>query len=173
MSTWLILVAFIWFGQVMSVNISVDDASPMWTYTGLWRARGPGFPCSACVQNPDPSQAFDNTWHDTSAISATASITFNGISVSVYAILPVNTSFAIIDQYGFSLNGVASTPFNINATGNYIYNTRIFSASSLDPGSSTTLSIAMTGQSTILLDYLVYDNGAPGNSQSLAKPECF
>lgn len=158
MSTWL---AFILFTRVMSVNISVDDASPSWTYTGLWRARGPGLLCSVCFENPDPHQAFDSTWHDTSDIDATASITFSGISLSVYAILPVETS-PTVNQYSFSLNGVASTPFSMNATGTYSYNTLIFSASSLNSRTNTTLSIGLTSLSTILLDYIIYDNGGSG-----------
>jgi hypothetical protein len=146
--------------------IIVDDANPSWSYTGTWNPRGPGLTCSGCVENPDPKQVFNQTYHDTSGQpeAATASITFKGISVFVYSILGQYNPAPVVQQYTFSLNGVDATPFNYsdpNTEGEYTYNTLILSMASLNPQQSTTLSVQLVS-GNLLLDYIVYDDGLPG-----------
>jgi hypothetical protein len=137
---------------------------------GGWNVRSPTTACSTCNANPDPSQTFNHTWHDTSESSASAFITFKGVSVSVYSILPPGPQ---IQQYLFSLNGVSSNPFVYNDTNPpqpYSYNTEIFSASSLDPQTSTTLNIGMGPGSNLLLDYIIYDTGTLCSTSASPSP---
>jgi len=153
--------------------ILVDDSSSLWTYTGGWNVRSPSTPCPSCRANPDPSQAYNHTWHDTTDPSSSASITFKGVSVAVYSILPIGPP---IEQYLFSLNGVASTPFvynDSNPPATYSFNTQILSASSLNSQASTTLTINIP-EGLLLLDYLTYDDGVStspsGTGSSSATP---
>lgn len=59
------------YGQAGLVNVTIDDTSgdentgalPVYIPLEDWTAE-PG--CTQCVVKPDPTQAFNHTWHDTS-----------------------------------------------------------------------------------------------------------
>jgi hypothetical protein len=125
------------------VSIIVDDSSPLWAYTGFWNVRGPGWTCTGGAANPDSSQVYNQTWHDTSDPTATASITFTSVSVSVYEILTWNV-VPFIEQYTFALNDVPAHLFTFNDAnprGVYSYNTLVFEAGGLDARTNTTLTM--------------------------------
>lgn len=158
-------------------NVTIDDASPAVDYYPLseWNAR-PGA-CSSCQADPDASQAYDGTWHDTSydpgqsAAPLNATLTFNGSAVYVYCIISHSSGdpdgntdlhFMIDDDV------VGST--NIPPTGlsTYSYNYLVYSGQF--PMGQHTLTV-VNGQdggpwSMILLDYIIYTAGS-----DLDKPE--
>jgi hypothetical protein len=99
------LVFLVFWGLVASslgVNVVVDDANSAWMFSGAWNAITPTNPCGGCTIQPDPSRAFNHTWHDTSNDVASAQLAFNGVSIQIYTICP-------------SANGTSTFGTNVHA----------------------------------------------------------
>lgn len=67
------------------VNITVDDSQPLISYlpAGYWK----GADCVECSARPDPTKAYQGTWHDSSHIEGgnastvpIAALNFTGLS---------------------------------------------------------------------------------------------
>ncbi|GJE89302.1 hypothetical protein PsYK624_053990 [Phanerochaete sordida] len=161
---------------VYTRNITVDDqgidptTGTYITYEAEW-AVGPD--CSSCGSQPDPTFAYDGTWHDTSYsiinphdFVRNATFRFTGTAIYVYGM--VNSAFGI--DLVFFLDGQDAGRFSMPPTGefNYSYNQLYFQAEGLNHTTHTWILQNGRGEnvtSNVLLDYLVYmKDDAAGNS---------
>ncbi|OCH86684.1 hypothetical protein OBBRIDRAFT_737541 [Obba rivulosa] len=159
-------------------NISIDDSmgdpftGEQWSYypPNLWNV---GQNCSGCTAHPDPSDAYLNTWHDSTFypqpgispepnVPTTATITFNGTALYVYCMIAhssvspdgnTDMTFMIDNEI---VGGYAEAP-----TGqmSYDYNILVYSNDALVPGFHTFTLInghVNGNKSLVLLDYAMY-----------------
>jgi hypothetical protein len=158
-------------------NITIDDANPAWSYVGtpepdgtpVWQAITPSTPCTTCWAQPDPSQTYNRTWHDTAWYDHTAaSVSFRGTACWVYGICTIaNTSGNHLGvNLSFTLNGVAQPSFYYPPCPTYEYNFLLFSASGVNSQVDTELVLSFVSGGGLLIDYLVYDDGLSGPSNS-------
>jgi hypothetical protein len=127
-----------------------------------WNAISPSSPCSGCWIQLDPAQVYNRTWHDSSCNGCSASVSFNGTSGTLYGVgVSVASGSPQTNNYSFVLNGKDSGFMLFNRSAAYIYNLPLFSFTALDSSSTSTLAIYNWQSGSILLDYLVYDNGEP------------
>ncbi|KAL0064386.1 hypothetical protein AAF712_008686 [Marasmius tenuissimus] len=88
---------------------AIDGALPRYS-SGNWTPR-PGDSCGNCKLNPnDTGRIMHGTWHDTTHIanaeSLSMELTFTGIAISVFCILPPKSAEAIVDyNLSFTLDG--------------------------------------------------------------------
>ncbi|KAJ6627815.1 hypothetical protein B0H10DRAFT_310518 [Mycena sp. CBHHK59/15] len=145
-------------------NITIDDTnSTFWTWAGSWHAVTPSTPCTNCFAQPDPSKAYDSTWHDGSLRSG--SFSFQGTAVYIYGIDvfdPANISF--------SLNDPALTSFHYYAGQDYQYNSLFFQAAGLTSDVQHTvtwvLETSAAGGGAGLFDYAVVTVDEPDPTTS-------
>ncbi|KAH8101362.1 hypothetical protein DFH11DRAFT_1524094, partial [Phellopilus nigrolimitatus] len=155
------------------LNVSVDDQSgdertdalPNYFPTNGW-TQGNG--CSGCGVKPDPTEAFANTWHDTTSHvndtePRTISINFTGTAVYAFFILPDTVTTAgltILVNMTFMLDGQPAGEFvhiPTNSTG-FLYEQPCYVNDSLVNGPHQLFisANAQTSASLILFDYLLY-----------------
>lgn len=170
------------------VNVTVDDQSgdslsgtiPTYTPASKWAA---GPQCNACSAQPDPSRAFNGTWHDStnqvgdrssvitynftgksSNVGWKAPLTIGSTGTTVYAffILANKYSFAgtSYTSLSFMLDDQYQGPFNHqpDQVSQYYYNVSMFAKADLDNKEHTIViyNNAASQASLILFDYLVY-----------------
>ncbi|KZV88813.1 hypothetical protein EXIGLDRAFT_722190 [Exidia glandulosa HHB12029] len=153
-------------------NVTIDDADARWTY-GAFAPVSPGQPCNDCISQPDPQQAMNQTWHDTTA-EATATLTFNGTGVTIYTICPgrhVNGTYAA--NLSFDLDGVGNGTFKQVMPGclSNEYNFQVYTVKGLSLQSHV---IAVTNHpgtgpfplSDLLIDYAIVTDDTSSNSSS-------
>jgi hypothetical protein len=148
--------------------ITVDDADlTQWSYTGPWNAITPTDPCSACATQPDPTQAFNHTWHD-SSLPVTARLVFTGIAIEVYTICPpYNASGYYGTNFTFLLDAADDGTFRgpQPACANFVYNYLVYARTNLTPGehsfviSNSPFPGLNYSTSDLVLDYAIYDDG--------------
>jgi hypothetical protein len=160
-----------------ATNVTVDDTSLAWIYSkGSWYAVSASTPCAACEAKPDPSKAYNSTWHDT-GYGDSATLSFTGVSLNVYVICPGPLPVSVFDatNFTFTLDGVDAGAFNGPSLGcpTYIYNFLVFSRSDLDLQphifvitNAPPFPPPTRAQSSLLLDYAVYDDGSNGSTSS-------
>ncbi|KAI0778896.1 hypothetical protein BD413DRAFT_121289 [Trametes elegans] len=145
-------------------EITVDDNDPAIVYSpaNQWSQ---GATCgSSCSLHPEPLDAYDGTWHDTTYFSAeaprTITYSFSGTRVQVFNILPeVGTSaLSTNTDLTFSVDGVTKDDgFQRSAGASYVYNALVFDSGTLDNHAHTLIIQATLGtDSVILFDKLVY-----------------
>ncbi|KAH9930986.1 uncharacterized protein B0H18DRAFT_120691 [Fomitopsis serialis] len=146
---------------------SVTGATPVYPNEDCWN-EGPG--CSACVLQPDPSEAHNGTWHDTTSNICTTqyppthsvTFSFNGTALSVYCIIVSQGPATWFTNLSFTLDGeISNTQFSpsvVASTYGFQYNSRVFIISSLSNEQHTFTMSAMTGSSAsvLLFDYAEY-----------------
>jgi hypothetical protein len=173
-----LLVTLLAFVHVLAVNVTVDDANQSWSYITAvggygWNAISPSSPCSTCLIVLDPTQVYNSTWHSTSCGGCSASISFNGTSGTLYGVsVSVSPGFTLPSNYSFVLNGKDSGFTIFDRSVGYIYHFPLFSFASLDPLTTSTLTV-YDWAGSLLLDYLVYDDGSsnvPSTTPSLTPP---
>jgi hypothetical protein len=148
----------------LGVNIIVDDANPAWLFLdpGNWNVITPTEPCSGCGVQPDPSRAFNHTWHDTSSNVASAQLLFNGVSIHIYTICPaVNGSDTYYTNFSFELDNIGDGSFvgPTPACSQFIYNYLVYARTNLTDGPHV-VDISNNNEfSALLLDYAIYDDG--------------
>ncbi|KIY49192.1 hypothetical protein FISHEDRAFT_72540 [Fistulina hepatica ATCC 64428] len=158
--------------RATSVNATIDDASSAFTYTpsGGWNTGGD---CSGCTADPDASDMYDGTWHDSTFnedsgsndypnVTMNATVSFTGTAVYVYVALALSSS----DPTGnsdmtFYIDGAQAGTFYKAAPGTsgYEYKQCVFGVESLSSGTHTLLiqNGHVNGiKALILLDYVVY-----------------
>ncbi|KAJ7108479.1 hypothetical protein C8R44DRAFT_986492 [Mycena epipterygia] len=114
-------------------NQTIDDTdSAFWTFAGSWHAVTPSTPCIGCLDNPDPSQAHNSTWHDGGLRSG--SFSFQGSAVYIYGIDVSNSA-----NMSFSMNNPSTTSFHYYTGSDYVYNSLFFAASGLDSNAQHTV----------------------------------
>jgi len=179
------ILAILAFGvQVVSStqsNITIDDNSPD-PLTGEHIAYGPNSPnvtwnigqdCAKCVAKPDPSQAFNGTWHDGSFFPGgpilSASVSFTGtavyvLSISVSAVPITQVAPLSSSEFTFQINGSNFGTFSKSAIvgiisePDYNYNTPVFVQDDLPFGrhNLTILNGGGSSKSVLLLDRIIY-----------------
>ena len=174
-----LLVTLLAFVHVLAVNVTIDDANRLWSYITAadlgghlnWNAISPSLPCSTCLIVLDPTQVYNGTWHDASCSGCSASISFSGTSGTLYGIIPesIAPDYTLPNNYSFVLNGKDSGFTLFDRGVDYIYHSPLFSFASLDPLTTSTLTV-YSWAGSLLLDYLVYDDGSsnvPSSTPSL------
>src|SRR5271170_388259 len=148
----------VFLASTHGTRIVVDDANSSWTYIGGWNAITPATPCPMCTQ-PDPSQAFNHTWHDTDLISS-AQLAFSGVSIEVYTICP-NVESGYGTNFTFTLDNVADGTFRGPQPSclQFMYNYLAYARTNLTLGLHV-VEISNAPSSNLLLDYAVYDDGS-------------
>ncbi|KAJ7138653.1 hypothetical protein C8R46DRAFT_1321726 [Mycena filopes] len=140
------------------VNITVDDTnSTLWGFPGGWHAVTPLTPCGpGCLNNPDPTQAFNSTWHDGNNFAGF--FTFQASAVYIYGIDNRSTAgtkitFTMEDPHTLQVHEYP--PGAIQP----VYNVLFFSAINLDATIQRTVSFfgggGEPGAGPMLLDYAV------------------
>ncbi|KAJ7596805.1 hypothetical protein C8J56DRAFT_297793 [Mycena floridula] len=167
-----------------SVTNIIDDSngSQIDYQPNLW-AQGAG--CQTCDAKPDPSQAIQGTWRDGSYLPGnnvvlTASTSFSGTSVSVYAILAHGNSAWLANKIIFLIDGQQAGSYSqpqsdASAASGFAYNQQIFAQSGLSSGSHNL--VIQCGEnnlgtsSTLLLDYVQYtfDDGTTTTTPTQAQ----
>ncbi|KAG7093719.1 hypothetical protein E1B28_007373 [Marasmius oreades] len=153
---------------------TIDDAAgdsadpnvkPVFLPDGTWSQR-PN-PCSGCNLNPNAELAFNRTWHDTTHMesdpTSSVQLSFTGIALSVFCILPPKTAQAITPyDLTFILDGQpVGPPFTRTTdqlTDSYQYNVTVFSMNDLQNKKHTfIMQMANKTISTVaLFDYASY-----------------
>ncbi|KAG9047134.1 hypothetical protein FS837_002965 [Tulasnella sp. UAMH 9824] len=157
----------------------VDDSDPTISYTigaaddqpGQWAAMDAtkqDAKCAAvnCLNVVDAAQVHGGTWHEGYG-SVTISYTFNGTGIAAYFIssnpsgATANTSFFIDGELsqtvGGATNGMAS-PLS--------YNVQVFAISNLQDRSHELVISQSSGSSTLMFDYLTYEELVPDVASS-------
>ncbi|TFK88885.1 hypothetical protein K466DRAFT_585124 [Polyporus arcularius HHB13444] len=186
----LALLALVSDSTAIRVNVTIDDEDgdastgwmPQYFPSSAWAQ---GSKCSGCAITglADPSQAFDETWHDSTyhpeQPQRVVQINFNGSAVYVYNLvantIPGVTTFTnltfVLD--GTEVGQYTHSPQN-NAASTFLYRTVVYQNDSL-PQAPHMLSIEAGGPtaSLILFDYVIYttEHDATGvPSSSLTPP---
>ncbi|KAJ7485332.1 hypothetical protein FB451DRAFT_1229268 [Mycena latifolia] len=151
-------------------NITVDDTnSTYWTWAGSWHAVTPSSPCVGCLDQPDPSQIYNHTWHDGGLRSG--SFTFQGSAVYIYGTDVLNPA-----NISFSMNNPSITGFHYYAGTDYVYRSLFFAATGLDSTVQHTvtwiLEQSSTGGIAASFDYAVFtvdepDTSGPSNTNAV------
>jgi len=171
----------VFLASTHGTRIVVDDANSSWTYTGMWNAITPATPCPACGTQPDPSQAFNHTWHDTVSLNS-AQLAFTGVSIEVYTICP-GTESGYGTNFTFTLDSVADGTFRGPQPWctQFVYNYLVYARTNLTMGLHV-FEISNSPQhglytiTNLLLDYAIYDDGivvapsAPSASSTPSTP---
>ncbi|KLO13078.1 hypothetical protein SCHPADRAFT_381645 [Schizopora paradoxa] len=173
------------------VNVSIDDSSsdPLTgariSYGSVGNATSDlgwnvGQECTICLAQPDPSQAFDRTWHDTSTGAngvnkPFATALFTGVAVYVVGIIvsstpAVNTALNNTMIF-FQVDGTDQGSFLYFATLAtevvYSYNVTFFSMEGLSDGPHNITMICGNGipiLSLCLIDRVIYTSTSPLDS---------
>ncbi|KAI0326750.1 hypothetical protein GY45DRAFT_1284894 [Cubamyces sp. BRFM 1775] len=173
----LAVAAFYVFGALSSDQV-VDDADTRIRYSPSehWSQ---GASCENCALHPSPPEAQDGTWHDTTFDPEnetgpfSASFTFTGNRVKVYAILPPDSAnnpqvLTTHTDVIFLLDNVdQQAPFqNDPPVGSgFLYHQLIFDSGTVIYGDHTlTVQLSEDVASVLLLDYIVYTVPDPTSS---------
>jgi hypothetical protein len=155
----------------LAVNVIVDDANSSWTFSGSWNAITPTEPCATCTITPDPSKAFNHTWHDTSGQVASAQLPFDGVSIQIYTICPpTNGAVIYYTNFSFVLDNIGDGFFvgPIPTCPQFMYNYLVYARTNLTDGPhvvniSNNLALlpdnGINEESALLLDFAIYDDG--------------
>ncbi|KAF7359115.1 hypothetical protein MSAN_01253000 [Mycena sanguinolenta] len=170
--------------QVIS-NRTIDDQFgdpvsglvPSYSPSSFWKE---GASCgSGCAVHPDPTLAFNHTWHDSSQFPNEApvsvSLQFTGTAVWVFCIVPPLTENVITSyNLNFTLdNGKQQGTFSYTPTSSsdFLFNVPVVSLPTL-ANTAHTLVIATDDSvdgSIFLFDYAVYTSVEDDTPQSTAK----
>ncbi|KAH9858313.1 hypothetical protein C2E23DRAFT_880942 [Lenzites betulinus] len=147
-------------------DIVVDDTDSSLVYSppDQWSQ---GADCQVCAIHPDPSDALDGTWHDTTSTGTqprSIQFSFTGIAVEVFNILsgPVTSDNSAVTAHvdlTFTLDEGAPTGFVYDPSegSTFQYNVQVFSATNLANTSHTLVIQAREGVSSVILfDYIKY-----------------
>ncbi|KAG9308417.1 hypothetical protein JVU11DRAFT_11905 [Chiua virens] len=155
-------------------NVTVDDAvltgAVVPQYLPAASTWNIGNDRSSCYVQPDPSQAYNGTWHDATYFPSnnytqTIQFTFTGSALYIFFILANNvTSAATFTNVTFNLDGNISASFQHNPTAStaYEYNQPVYANDSLTYGQHTmTIEPVNSGTDVLMLfDYLIYTEDA-------------
>ncbi|KAI0658401.1 hypothetical protein C8Q70DRAFT_917784, partial [Cubamyces menziesii] len=157
------------YAGALSSDILVDDSDPRIIYTPS-NAWSQDTTCITCTTFPSSAEAQDGTWHNINASSRAgdprASLTFTGIGVRVYAILPAyspsgdpNVPITHTDATFFLDNIVQGISYEYfpPVGADFQYRHLIFNSSTLAYEEHTLMILSSYDDvSALLLDYIVY-----------------
>ncbi|KAK1235150.1 hypothetical protein PQX77_001635 [Marasmius sp. AFHP31] len=165
--------------QIRYIDDTLGDSAtglmPQYSPPGQW-SEGPK--CVGCNLHPNPSSAHNGTWRDTTWRRSLGNdppslqLTFTGISLTVYCIIPSSSAQAIINydlKFNLDGNSAGNFTFDPNST-DYQYNFPVFTRDRL-PNAKHNFTIkadSPTTDSVILFDYATYvsDDSLPIVSSS-------
>ncbi|KAF8217078.1 hypothetical protein K438DRAFT_1559193 [Mycena galopus ATCC 62051] len=138
---------------------SVTGAQPV--YSGNF---SPNSDCDGCTVHPDPTQAHDGTWHDSSQFNGagpvSVTLSFTGTGISVFCILANTIPSALTTtDLAFTLDGSPQQAFSHNpdSTSDYEYNAQVFSMGGLIQGAHQLVVATNNPSGSLLLfDYAEY-----------------
>ncbi|KAJ7749562.1 hypothetical protein DFH07DRAFT_555138 [Mycena maculata] len=141
---------------------SVSGALPTYRPDYYWNV---GTSCTICEVHPDPTLAFNHTWHDTSQLPghAPVSVTLDFVGTAIYVFCiapPMMTNVVTLYNLNFTLDGVRSGTFSYSPTSttDFVYNLSVVSLESLANEAHTLLVSTDDSEngSIFLFDYAVY-----------------
>jgi len=164
--------------QALQVNATIDDqlgdslsgALPAYVPQNVWTR---GDTCTTCFAQPDYQYAFQHTWHDATweplQPELTATVSFTGTAVYAYCILAntYSNSYTTFTNLSFSIDGSQVGTFSHipDGSSSFLYNTLVYSNTSIPNGTHTFVLRAPTGtnNSLVLFDYVQYtfDSNTP------------
>ncbi|KAH0826889.1 hypothetical protein J3R83DRAFT_4435, partial [Lanmaoa asiatica] len=179
-----LLILFPSFAFAVLQNVTVDDAvltgAVVPQYLPSNSAWNIGNNCSVCRVQPDPSEAYNGTWHDTTfspgtAVSQAVEFTFTGNALYIFFIL-ANTvpNASTLTDINFYMDAVAVGTFvhTPSTSTDFQYNAPVYVNESLAFGQhSITIQPVNSGNAVIMLfDYLVYttDTNSTTTSSSVS-----
>ncbi|KAF7308249.1 hypothetical protein HMN09_00672800 [Mycena chlorophos] len=137
--------------------------------------------CSGCIYHPDASDAFDQTWHDSSQIDSTPStvtFSFTGTSVTIYCILVNQQSSATSigpTSLVLSIDGASAGTYQHSPNGSeaFTYNFPVFNVPGLSNTEHSVVLSTNAVDSILLFDYASYefDDGTSTTTTSSAVTE--
>ncbi|KAJ8095337.1 hypothetical protein PM082_010560 [Marasmius tenuissimus] len=146
---------------------------PVYSPRNLW---GDSTKCIGCNLHPDNSSAYNGTWHDTTwtrqSDPRSVQLTFIGIALSVYCIIPPGSAPATVNyDLKFNLDGLPVGNFTFEPSSTeYQYNFSVFNKDKLSNAKHnfTMTAGSPTMDSVILFDYATYvfDDSLPTVSLS-------
>jgi hypothetical protein len=166
----------LWIYSISATNVTIDDADPTWTYSPpqFWNAIAGG-PCNGCAFHPDTKQTYDQTWHETSGLQSSASISFNGTAFEVYGLCgawPGNYTLILDGAYNgtYLSEGCPENAFQ--------YNLLIYAGKNIAPTNHTVQLINQQYQfnggqeyaSDLIIDYIIYDGVASPSPSASGNP---
>ncbi|KAJ7778747.1 hypothetical protein DFH07DRAFT_539291 [Mycena maculata] len=141
---------------------SVSGALPTYRPDSYWNV---GTSCTICEVHPDPTLAFNHTWHDTSQLPghAPVSVTLDFVGTAIYVFCiapPITTNVVTLYNLNFTLDGVRSGTFSYSPTSttDFVYNLSVVSLESLanEPHTLLVSTDDSENGSIFLFDYAVY-----------------
>ncbi|KAJ6606198.1 hypothetical protein DFH09DRAFT_896246, partial [Mycena vulgaris] len=141
---------------------SVSGLRPTYRPAPFWSLNSS---CDGCLFHPDPSLAFNHTWHDSSQLPGhdpvSVTLEFAGTAVYVFCIIPPITTNAVTSyNLNFTLDGISRGTFSQSPTSSteYVYNVSVLSLESLSnkPHSLLISTDDSVDGSAFLFDYVVY-----------------
>ncbi|KAJ7757258.1 hypothetical protein DFH07DRAFT_461284 [Mycena maculata] len=147
-------------------NTTVDDTDSAFTFTGAWTAVSPADPCAGCSSKPDPTQTFNQTWHDgnyrTGApTTTTGSFAFTGSAVYIFGIDQAESQ----PDIAFTLGSIQAV-HHYTGTEQFAYNALFFSATGLAADETHTVNWIYNidpstgvGVQEALFDYAIVTSG--------------
>ncbi|KAN0076719.1 hypothetical protein V8E55_010574 [Tylopilus felleus] len=187
----LYLVLFASFTLAALQNVTVDDAVltgavvPQYLPTAsLWNSVV-GNNCTSCTVKPDPSLAYDGTWHDTTYYPSndytpSFQFTFTGSALYIFFIIAnnLNNSYIAFTSVQFELDEVlVSTYTHTPSTStDYQYNVLVYANSSMTPGQHTMVVVPAvnTGNRVLVLfDYLIYTMDTSSSLSTSSSTQAF
>ncbi|EMD41686.1 hypothetical protein CERSUDRAFT_102093 [Gelatoporia subvermispora B] len=169
-------------------NVTVDDTfgdpitgeqfvySPTTGSDSIWNV---GQTCTGCLAQPDPSQTYNNSWHDgTTGVMTpmSASLSFEGTALYVYCIIAhsaPDSGFRTDTDLSFSIDNEVrggfyeNQPLSDGLEPTYDYNVLVFSIDSLSQDRHQ-FTMENVNVSLVLLDYVIYTT----NNEDIGVPSC-
>ncbi|KAJ7689461.1 hypothetical protein B0H17DRAFT_1135042 [Mycena rosella] len=124
-------------------NRTIDDTKgdaitgflPIYAPTQQWNV---GTDCSGCLVQPDPSQLFDYTWHDTTqgdgGVPSSVTLNFTGTAIYLFCVVPNTITFATtLVNLNFTLDGVPIGTFTHvpDSSSDILYSVPVLSSQNL------------------------------------------
>ncbi|KAH0839358.1 hypothetical protein J3R83DRAFT_42, partial [Lanmaoa asiatica] len=168
-------ILFASFALAALQNVTVDDAVltgpvipqylPSMYYWDIGNA------CNGCLISPDPSMAYNGTWHDSyyspaAGVAQKISFNFTGTALYIFFIMANNiTGAATLTNIEFVLDGIAVGQYTHTplATTDYQYNVPVYANGGMTSGEHAMTIQPANSQNNMLMlfDYLIYSSASP------------
>ncbi|KAH0832372.1 hypothetical protein J3R83DRAFT_13401, partial [Lanmaoa asiatica] len=178
------LVLFASFTLSAFQNVTVDDAVstgpviPQYLpSTSNWNI---GNNCSGCSVKPDPSLAFDGTWHDcsyspTAGVEQAINFNFTGTALYIFFIIAnIQIGTSTLTNIEFVLDGVVVSQYThipSSTISDYQYNVPVYVNEALTNGEHTMMIQPASLQNNMLMlfDYLIYSTDMSSSASPSAQ----
>ncbi|KAH7332693.1 hypothetical protein B0J17DRAFT_678447 [Rhizoctonia solani] len=129
----------------MPYNVTIDDISPIITYTGNWSEKYPGNATTAPFYS-------DNTFHHSAVPGSTASFKFNGTAISIYGGKRI--------AYGeYTVTVDSGIPERFDGYGEPLGDSRVLPKQLLFTRNDLEDALHSNGRKEIDIDYVIWTSG--------------